>query len=72
MQLRRAGVRGQQRRQPRGIAARHAALGADAIDARVAAGGGETGRVAVRVVVMDQPEISPVPGGSSSFSSGAK
>jgi len=28
----------------------------------VAAGGGETGRVAVRVVVMDQPEIESGPG----------
>ena len=38
-------MRSEQRRQPRWVAARHAALGADAVDATVAAGGGEAGGV---------------------------
>ena len=50
-------MRGEQRRKPRGIAARHAALGGDAVHAGVAAGGGEALGVAFRIVVVDQAEI---------------
>ena len=50
-------MRGKERLQARGITARHAALRADAVDADVAPGGGEAGRVALRVVMMDQAEI---------------
>ena len=54
---RRARMRGKERLQARGITARHAALRADAVDADVAPGGGEAGRVALRVVMVDQAEI---------------
>ncbi len=57
LQLRGAGVRGEQRGQPCGIAARHAALRPDAVDAGVTARGREARSIALRIVVMDQAEI---------------
>jgi hypothetical protein len=50
-------VRREQRRQPRGIAARHAAFGADAVDAHVTARRREPRGVALGVVVMNEAEI---------------
>ena len=52
-----AGMSGEQRRQPRRIAACHAAFGADAVDADVAAGRRQPCGVARGVVVVDQAEI---------------
>ena len=50
-------MRREQRRQPRGIAARHAAFGADAVDARVTARRREPRGVARGVVVVNEAEI---------------
>ena len=55
--FRQLGVRREQRRQPRRIAARHAAFGADAVDPRMPPGGGKPRRVAAGIVVVDQAEI---------------
>jgi len=43
--------------QARWVAAGHAAFSSDAIDTRIATGGGEAGDVARCVVVMDEAEI---------------
>jgi hypothetical protein len=40
-----------------GVAASHAAFSGDAIDTRIAAGGGEAGHVAGRIVVVNEAEI---------------
>ena len=50
-------MRREERGQPRRIAARHAAFGGDAVDARMAPRRGEARRIAGRVVVMDEAEI---------------
>jgi hypothetical protein len=50
-------MRRQQRGQPRGVAAGHAAYGGDAVDLCVAARGREAGGGARRVVVVDEAEI---------------
>src|SRR5437763_16280693 len=50
-------MRGQERPQSRGITARHAAFGRDAVDARVTPRRRETRPVARRIVVMHKTEI---------------
>src|SRR5207248_5094127 len=57
LRLHRARMGGEQRWQPRRIAARHAAFGADAVDAGVTAGGSKPCLIAVRVVVVNEAEI---------------
>ena len=50
-------VRGEQPRKARGIAARHAAFGRDAVDPGMAPGGGEASRVAGHVIAVHEAEI---------------
>jgi hypothetical protein len=50
-------VGGEEAGEARGVAAGHAAFGADAVDAHVAAGGGETRLVALGIVVVDEAEV---------------
>src|SRR5262249_24496944 len=52
-----AGGRGEQGRKTRRIAARHAALGADASHARVAPGGSKSRRISCAIVVLYETEI---------------
>ena len=43
--------------QPRGIAARHATLGSDAVDAHVAPRDGKPSGIALGVIVVDETEV---------------
>jgi len=50
-------VRGEERRQPRRIAARHTAFRGHAVDPGMTPRRGEPRRIALHVVVMDEAEI---------------
>ena len=66
-------MRSEQPGQARGIAARHAALGGDAVDAHVASRRRQAGGVTRGIVVVDQAEIElGLRREASSRSSGAK
>ena len=70
--LHRQAVRGQQRRNARGVGAPPAAFGRNAEARRHPARGSDAGAVAARIGVMEQAEYSVVSAGSDRLASGAK